>query len=211
MLLHIINETSYHSQSVLVEEGSFALSSILSLLVEVFTLLLAMTVSWSFIRIVIPNRAAAKSIFLTSHGGSTTMELEWVALGSRFLLLIVLDGLTPVLDSKSTIRLTICGILLRVSRQSSISFLCWALSITEFHACWSLCLLLVALPPLVNEIVVVCLLWVPIGILSQQTEQFVKTMRVQSYTLLVLTDCAYAWAFNINFAKWWLNYTILTM
>ena len=81
MLLHIINETSYHLQSVLVE-GSFALSSILSLLVEESTMLLVVTISQSFVEIVNPDRPAAKSIFLISHCGSTIMELERpVALG----------------------------------------------------------------------------------------------------------------------------------
>ena len=80
MLSHIINETtySYYLQSVLVEEGSFALSSILSLLVEASTLLLVVTISQSFIEIIVLDRPAAESIFLTSHGGSTIMELEWL-------------------------------------------------------------------------------------------------------------------------------------
>ena len=76
MLLHFINKTSYHLQSVLVEEGSFALSSIFSLLVEASTLLLAVTISRSFVEIVGLDRPAAESIFLTSHGGSTIVELE---------------------------------------------------------------------------------------------------------------------------------------
>ena len=77
MLSHIINETSYHLQSVLVEEGSFVLSSILSLLVEASTSLLAVTISQSFVEIVVPDRPAAELIFLTSCSGSTIMELEW--------------------------------------------------------------------------------------------------------------------------------------
>ena len=120
MLLHIINETSYHLQSVLVE-GSFALSSILSLLVEESTMLLVVTISQSFVEIVNPDRPAAKSIFLISHCGSTIMELERpVALGIWFRLSIVLDGLPPVSDSKSTTCLTISGISLCVSGRSSI-------------------------------------------------------------------------------------------
>ena len=103
MLLHIINEISYHLQSVLVEEGSSALLSILSLLVEASTSLLAVTISWSFVEIVVPDRPASESIFLTSRGGSTIMELERpVASGAWLLVSIVLDGLPPVSDREST-------------------------------------------------------------------------------------------------------------
>ena len=82
MLLHIINETSYHLQSALVEEGSFSLSSVLSLLVEASTSLLVMIISRSFVEIVVLDRTAAESIFFTSCGGSTIMELDRVASGS---------------------------------------------------------------------------------------------------------------------------------
>ena len=145
-----------------------------------------MTVSWLFIEIVILDRVAVESIFLTSHGGLPIMELEQVTSGSWFLLSIVLDGLPPVLDSELTSCLTIRGISLCVYGQASILFLCWALSITKSHAHWFLCLLLVALPPLVSEMVVVCLLQVSIGIMSLQTAQFVQTMWVQSYALLAI-------------------------
>ena len=76
MLSHIINETSYHLQSVLVEEGSLALLCILSLLVEASTSLLAVTISRSFVEIVTPDRPASEWIFATSRGGSTIMELD---------------------------------------------------------------------------------------------------------------------------------------
>ena len=187
MLSHILNENSYHLQSVLVEEGSFTLSSILSLLVEASTSFLAVTISRSFIEIVVPDRPAAESIFLTSRGGSTITELERLVASWAWLLLsIVLDGYPPVSDKESTTCLTINGISLCVSRRSSISILCWALTITGPHTSWIRHLLLVAFPPLVDEIVEVCLLRVPIGIMSLQTEWFMQMMWIQRYALLAV-------------------------
>ena len=131
MLSHIINETSYHLQSVLVEEGSFALLCVLSLLVEASTSLLAVTISRSFVEIVAPDRTASEWISAASRGGSTIMELERpVASGVWLLVSIILDGLPPASDRESTTRLTISGISLCVSGRSSISFLCWALTVT---------------------------------------------------------------------------------